>query len=577
MSNEQFQSNLVPALDIRRLVKLQNQFVFQALFPKGFTYFRLNKKQLHEYYGELQTFNKVAIQETRLLVETDNNASINFAIYLKLVTGQHFLFPIAHFNNELEQLFTTAGRYFPLNFTKNRAMGNWKDEAVSTFYDEKISSHYRELHWQIKEALKVFIEQNELHELNVVDGGCGRGEFLEQIGVQLAHDGINVQLNLFGFDLNSDNVSYVTTEVVPKAPCRVEVGDLTRTDEVLKRFSEKDPKLLHGDRILNLSTKTAVVLSGSLTYMVLPNGFTALQALHSIVFSGAVDFLIGGGLGLPFINHYIAKQIGFKKKIIDQTWQDQHLSHQGEDKENTRFFVYERMSIEELLKDKIKKLQIDNELDLALSPQPEIILKALLKKNRDGELSIAEDVVIDCSFAAITDSFIVELQQFLENFPKARLVLRHYNEQSIKLLSDVSELKSRFAETPVLVSDDMYMTSSTRFFNASTPPLSKTSQVSAYVDNHVKLFKKTEPEEDYLETICSVYIQQVITLLHRITEADKAAEEELELIRNSIKFLSQSGVNLSTLSTSFDDSELLQFIEKIQEELELGIKTSTKF
>jgi SAM-dependent methyltransferase len=347
MSGDYFQNQLIKSIDFNQLINLPNNSVIETLFPTGFVYYRLTKKQLLHYYGEKQQFNHAKILEARLIVGQIKD-HITCAIYLQLADKKQILLPInsKKMGNFL-LAFKSIGRFFPINYKINRRAHPWHSELMSTFYNNKIYAHYQRLHEQIKEALKIIIKDTDSAELNIVDGGCGTGEFLINIKTQLTKDHISLKLNLFGFDFSTQNIDYCNKlfSQQNEIPCRIEKGNLIPTDEVLQRFSQINTRITHGKLVLAKQAKTVLTLSGSLTRFVLNDSFASLESLQNIINSDRVDFLVGGGLGEPLINHYMAKRIGYKKKIISKIWQDKLLENEPQ----TYFFAYERMSLEEIL------------------------------------------------------------------------------------------------------------------------------------------------------------------------------------------------------------------------------------
>lgn len=600
MNNRQdIQDAIIASLDFKRLMDSSGELLLGNLLPKGFVYFLLTKEQLLSLYGgALPTFNHVEITSARLFLEPvkEDGSYKNFAISLKLSNGRTLLMPIERQGfDELIPIFHQKGTYVPLNKRRKENARQWETGLMSDHYDKSTYEHYAYLHDQIKTAIKNLIKKNNSLKssafgsiktvikkiknkenrstINIIDGGCGTGNFLrkiaEEMPSELAADKLTRQINLFGFDFNINNVNstrtkfYVdeNTTVINSMHCRVEEGDLTKTDEVIERFSvpSRNAKLAGRQLMLEKDAPTILILSGSLTRLVLNDGFEALKSLQSIASSEKIDYMIGGGIGEPLISDYIAKQLGYK--LIPLLPEAQRGIPGITDKQ-TKFFAFERMSLKEILQIKTKKLRKRNVLDLSLSAQPEKVLAALLDEMNKGTLTIQKNVLVNLSFAKINDEAIRLLKEFISQVPEAKLVMLHHDQTCIDRLTKDSYLNARFSSLrpPSLVTDDIYLAGSKAFFDTLSP-LEVVKQLIDIDRSRIRAVVETILQQ----LLGALFMPTTIEITDIFGNKRIEGEENdiLGIYRSVLKLLVENGIDIMTPAQATNDIDVIEFVEEV--------------
>jgi hypothetical protein len=138
-----------------------------------------------------------------------------------------------------------------------------------------------------------------------------------------------------------------------------------------------------------------------------PSGLSAIKSLQSAALNN-IHYLIGGGVGEPMINNFIAKRVGYKKVPLDNF-------DIGENNEN--FFAYELMAPDEILQNKIKKMDRRGLLDLTLCPNPDKMIENLIESRK-----FKDSLTCD-----MTDSLIQQLKAIILAYPKIKFIYWHHD------------------------------------------------------------------------------------------------------------------------------------------------------
>ncbi len=311
---------------------------------------------------------------------------------------------------------------------------DWQAHSMVSYYQKQRTnptSFYSELHEKIIIGIESFVSKTNGKGINVIDGGCGDGKLLKMIESRWINN-LTVPVKLVGFDFNPDNITDCLNNYYGK--CNFLPGDLLKLDEVIAKA-----KAL---KWLNPDWPSVLILSGSLTRLVLKDGFQAGYVLMKAAIS-EVDYLIGGGVGEPLITSGMAKRLGYQE----------NLSHPAADGHN--FFAYQILPVAEIEKTKLAKLRRNNFLDLSLSPHPGNMLLTM-------QPYLREHTTIDLSFVPLTDKLIRTLNSIVSKNPSLKLIFWHPDEAAVKQFLKIFFLQ---AEVSVkIVSQDATLISSRRFF-----------------------------------------------------------------------------------------------------------------
>ncbi len=357
---------------------------------------------------------------------------------------------------------------------------NWTRERMSEVYDKnKLYSPietYDRLHKFISQQITDIIKSKKFPEINIIDGGCGSGLFLKSFETSHSH---LARFHLTGFDFNDGNISECQNNY--NGIIQFSQGNLLDIDKFIKAQAH---------------CPTFLVLSGSITRLVLNNGFEAIQVLQKAALH-KVDYLIGGGQGLPLLNDYMAKRLGYKKVI----------NHIGQ-KEKQNAFFYERLLTEEILQNKISKIKKRNKLDLSLSPNPIETLKALENKNL-----LLDHLQIDFSFSQLSAADCERLALLLEPYQNIKLTLWHWN------LNLLKSFQKKFPNADVKFTfNDWYLTATRNNFASleSSVWVEIVPQFhSYYAYERIEIVKLLAIEKNYI-----ALVQVISNLLHHQISID---------------------------------------------------------
>jgi len=462
---EQFYLDYLDAVELAKLafkdtihkiiVKNKNQVrsdPFVDGFPDSFIYHDLkNLKDFDLLIGE----KKLAITKIRLMQEIKEiipgylNDFGSSVLVITAAEGAHrFLFELEKAEAKSLSLAMKAGfaETILMFNRKNASALEWDSQSMSEIYEKRSATQarYDTLHAAIKEQIISIINEQSLSEINVMDGGCGSGLFLKTFETKMNElkekNSLNISCHLGGFDFNPENIREANKNYHGKV--HFVTGDLTKTDGFINQCIKNE--------WINKNAQTVLVLSGSLTRLVLQNGFQALEALQSIASSNSINYMIGGGIGEPLLNPYMVKQIGYKLAPITIT------------SEIDNFFAYEKMLPKEIFNMKLKRLAKDNILDLSLSPHSHA--EALIGMLRDR---IKSDTTINLSFIQLSDALIKQIEQLVKEHPNIKLVCRHNKQSEIDKLNTITS-NSMF----YIVTDESYLMSRNfgRFFSLLHQP-----------------------------------------------------------------------------------------------------------
>lgn len=308
----------------------------------------------------------------------------------------------------------------------------WLNHTASDYYAVQPvnpTAGYEELH---QEIINYILNEIPISIPVIVDAGCGdTGHLLKSLEQALISKKID-NFYLMGFDFNSENIEQCRAEY--QGNCQFFVGNVNKIDKILKT---KLPE----------SSDVILTLSGVLTRFVMEDSFEAVKILKQIAQFGKVKYLIGGGWTSPLFTNYIAKQIGYNP--CETSYHEYH------------FFVYERMTLEEIITHRLKKLAKYNILDISLSPDPLTLLTHLKQ-----HLSIEKQhsLVLDISFNKLTPELMIAIKQLLEEYPQ--IALCYWQNDCGDVFNFVSTFSGNaFIRSLSYIKDEGYLMASRLFFS----------------------------------------------------------------------------------------------------------------
>lgn len=414
---------------------------FIEVLPPNFAYYQFKNKNLNPNFK----MGSLGILSLRLMVNNNFGSEVvdlddDAVLIIKFENKTHQRFRLSQEDClKLKQFFKENNTPRQDIYTKKGTRFNiacWLKKTTSDYYSEQPRNplgYYDLLHQKI---IQHIVEKDGLiyDDLVVVDGGCGdTGNLLKNLEVQLKIQSIS-NFHLVGFDFNSKNIKKCYDNYSGKI--QFLNGNVVKIQTVLNQSTYLNPK-----------SSIILILSGSLTRMVLKDGFEAVEALKNIALDGRIDYLIGGGAQAPLITNYIAKQMGYQR--IDSHTELDH------------FFIFKKMTHSEIIqyrREKFDKYQI---LDLSLSPDPLTLFKELSHAITQYK---QREFIIDLSFNALTDEFVSAIKTFSQDFPKAQLCYWHNDP------NDITKFISVFADemwvsSLKLIEDEGYLMSSRLFFS----------------------------------------------------------------------------------------------------------------
>jgi len=337
--------------------------------------------------------------------------------------GREELYPVIHNSIELQQYFIDNKAYCDQLFSDTNPVVDldWEAESQRQVYETKsdgaAQGHYDQLHAAIiKEIKKLCSQLPNNTQLNIVDGGCGEGKLLKKLAQEIdgnTRDFFQNSIRLLGFDFNAENVKeanssydlYKNTRAVMKCTCIFTQGDLLDAKSVIDLNVAEGALYATNDK----ETISIFVSAGGITRRVLLSLYDGIDSLQSIANSN-MDYLIGGGIGVPMINRYLAHQFGFKIRQVNET------------NNGPRFFFYERMSFDEILRKKIDKINNKNLVDLSFCPSPVEILRKLKDEIKYGD-------VIDLSFCCYTPELVDVIDEIIKEKKGIKLLMHHHKKE----------------------------------------------------------------------------------------------------------------------------------------------------
>ncbi|WP_160116857.1 methyltransferase domain-containing protein [Legionella sainthelensi] len=369
---------------------------------------------------------------------------------------------------------------------------NWLMESVESVYKyntissgQNIDGFYYQGHQNMLQALVDLIDTHDLEHLNVVDAGCGRGELLKMTAHQFQN--MPVEACYFGFDFNEENIkvarrntatkSALNPKSTPEQLCHFEVANLLMTNTLIQQKKS--------EAILQRNWPTVFFLSGALTRLVLKDGFEALRVLQECALA-QTDYLVGCGVGEPLINHFIAKRVGYKPIHTS-------IPHGGMHK----FFSYQKMTEEEILANKRRKINKKNILDLSLAPNPVELLCAL-------KSDIKNNMILDLSFCQLSDSLQATLYELMRAHKGIKLIYWHHD---IGQLQDFIHSFSWCTFTIRNTHVDSYLMAPRSFFVSMQKGLGLFDNSLNNKENMTNISAQSLTEK----------ITQALTLLHNLT------------------------------------------------------------
>jgi hypothetical protein len=404
-----------------------------------------------------------SLVKMRLLefIDTDDS-SVKGYLVLSFKDKTKFAIPLNSANcSVLKELFKVQGCNLDRIYSRKSAPAvDWIKSNVDTIYNSyasrraKVDEFYDAEHLKINnEIRRILAKEPALKSINIIDGGCGNGKYINAAANRFDE----MSLHLVGFDFNESNIEEAQSKYSDKGTFIR--GNLLNFQEVLAQCAD----------VLDKSAPTFVVLSGSLTRLVLKNGFQALTVLQGFANSDSADYLVGCGVGEPLINRHIAKQVGYRMEPAATT--------------ASELFSCKKMTQEEIIEQKLKKLKQYNTLDLSLYHNPTALLL-----NQQLSKHLADDSIIDLSFTTLTPELIDTIKLIIKEKPKIRLVFWHNEMEQIQEFYDLfpeENIKSLY-----YTRDEHYLGASRWFHSSFEPDLSnlpdRHNESSKFSDFYIK-------------------------------------------------------------------------------------------
>ncbi|WP_131794911.1 methyltransferase domain-containing protein [Fluoribacter gormanii] len=430
----------------------------------------------------------------------------------------------------LKELFKVQGCNLDRIYSRKSSLAvDWIKSNVDTVYNseasrrDKVDEFYDAEHLKINnEIRRILAKEPALKSINIIDGGCGNGKYINAAASTFNE----TDVHLAGFDFNESNIEQAQSKYSDKGTFIK--GDLLKFQEVLDQCAH----------VLDKNAPTFMVLSGSLTRLVLTDGFQALKVLQGFANSDFADYLVGCGVGEPLINRHIAKQIGYQMEPSATT--------------ASQLFSCKKMTQEEFIEQKLKKLEQYNTLDLSLYHNPTALLlnQQLLKH-------LADDSNIDLSFTTLTPELINRIQLIIKEKPKVKLIFWHNKMDQLQEFYDLfpeENIKSLY------YARDEHFLGTSRWFNSAFEPylsdLSGHFVSSKFSDFYIKnLLLNSKNERSVLHNL--IHLSNVFglgnwvfnntnVLKHIKNEKfhNTSAQKRNELVNSAVKEINSSNFEL---------------------------------
>jgi SAM-dependent methyltransferase len=275
----------------------------------------------------------------------------------------------------------------------------WEHKSIQDIYYKETYTFYEEEDALIMANLHQFLKMNNMLDsaCNIVDLGCGNGRFLRE------HISKLKKISWIGIDLNSDNISNAQQKYHGDKNHFV-LGDMLNIQ-----------KIFQASHLVDHKAPIIVTALGSLTRLVLPNGFIAVQVLQALFRMESVAAVFGGGVGEVLFTKSIAKRIGF------------HFSFK---RKPHPLFTLIKIPYEEIISTKVNKIKRQGILDLSLSPIPEKLLEEKVIKTAIAE---SKTIVINLSHCTWNDRLLGILQELIKIHNNIKLIFDHSDQEQLTL------------------------------------------------------------------------------------------------------------------------------------------------
>lgn len=334
------------------------------------------------------------------------------------------------------------------------SMDDWK-EGIEEHYTSETYKTYDYLGALITENIKK--QTNPEKKYNIVDVGCGDGSFLLKYISSMSN------FNWIGIDLSEKNIIKARSKADTEAKDRFIIDNMLNVNLIIDKAIK--------DKQLSPTSPFIITSLGSITRLVLPNGFIAAKVLQELYKIKGLQVIFGGGVGDPLITTHIAKRIGFQLDIRDS----------GE----KQFFKLEKIDEKEILQNKIAKIQKSRLLDLSLSSIPETLLI-----NPDILSAIEESkkpIMIDLSFCQLNEKLLNTLLEIMKKNDLGNIKLRYFDnntDQIIQFKQKFSEYKDQIETYLAKNHEDILLMAPRKFFESITPHFNPNPSIQTLKKNH---------------------------------------------------------------------------------------------
>jgi hypothetical protein len=286
---------------------------------------------------------------------------------------------------------------------------------------------------------------------------------------------------LLGIDFSDQNIAKAKENYVGR--CDFVCGDMLDIKKIIDETNTINKREIY--------IFTAL---GSMTRMVLPNGFIAVKILTDLISIPNTFALLGGGMREPLFSNYMLKQIGFE--IIKNSAKDEN------------FFYLVRSSQKKIIEHKLKKLENENKLDLSFFPNILTWFKpGKTRKKLEAILLLKnkKNVFINLSYNEVDETLFKYIQDFSVKY-NIHWVMNHWDATIIKNFRDL--LVKGFFNTRTVTTKkikyDRYLLSHYSFINTLCPLKSIQSKL-----NQIEKFKILYPNTQYWEKSLTDFMPQL--------------------------------------------------------------------